>query len=597
MRGLEWPRRRARPGATSLPGRKATKSLPGTLAALALLTGLSAVACSQQASSPSETPAAGPLRLAVEPGVPPGTEALARVFSGLLGMDVTSVDASARPQLTVSLEAPPATANDGTPSEERASTAVAYRYWVPVAPFWSRLEGLTWSDLRAALTSGSGAPASASALYLPSDLREELERAIGAPVAASNAGGALRWLPQTEIAAALADDEGALALLPLEAVDYHVRSLALDGIDLVRGVGRFEDYPLANRLWLTIDRQAIEEAPPSLQAAAEGLVELLRRHFQTQAAPRPIRLLATGDIIPARCVYARQLAYQDFRHAFLATADVLRAADITVGSLDASLSDAGQPIGCTRTFNLLAPARSVEGLTFAGFDVLTVASNHAKDCGASACGDQALLDTLVNLEASGIAAVGGGRNLAEARSARVLTVNGVRFAFLGYDDIGSSDYGATEASPGTAPLAFGALGEDVARARQEADVVIVLNHWGTEYTPLPTERQQGLAWEAVGAGATLVIGNHPHAVQAVEFLEGGFVSYALGNFVFDQDWSLETQQGVVLEAVFHGARLVSVRYLPVHIHDMHQPRWAEPSEGEAILARMEEASRGLPSFP
>jgi poly-gamma-glutamate synthesis protein (capsule biosynthesis protein) len=515
----------------------------------------------------------------------------------MLGTEVTSVDPGARPHLTISSQAPPASAEEGTSSDGGLSTAVAYRYWAPVAPFWSRLEGLTWSDLRAALTTGSNAPAGASALYLPSNLREELERAVGGPIAAPDSGSAVRWLPQAEIPAALASGQGGLGLLPLEAVDYHVRSLALDGIDMVRGVGPSEDYPLANRLWLTIDQEAVAEAPPSLRTAAEGLVDLLRRHFQAQAAPQPIRLLATGDIIPARCVYAQQLAYQDFHHAFLATADVLRAADITVGSLDASLSDAGQPIGCTPTFSLLAPARSIEGLTFAGFDVLTVASNHARDCGASPCGDQAFLETLANLETAGIAAVGGGRNLAEARSGRVLTVNGVRFAFLGYDDIGSSDYGATEDSPGTAPLAFGPLGEDVARARLEADVVIVLNHWGTEYTPVPTERQRALAREAVGAGATLVIGNHPHAVQAVEFLEGGFVSYALGNFVFDQDWSLETQQGVVLEAVFHGARLVSVRFLPVHIYDQHQPRWAEPSEGESILARMEEASRGLTPFP
>jgi poly-gamma-glutamate synthesis protein (capsule biosynthesis protein) len=459
------------------------------------------------------------------------------------------------------------------------------------------LEGLAWSDLRAALTGSATAPAGASALYAPSDLRDELERAVGEPIAAPDSGSAVRWLPQSEIPAALASDEGGLGLLPLEAVDYRVRSLALDGIDMVRGVGPSEDYPLANRLWLAIDQDAVEGAPPSLRTAAEGLVDLLRRHFQAQAAPRPIRLLATGDIIPARCVYARQLAYQDFRHAFLATADVLRAADITVGSLDASLYDAGQPIGCTETFSLLAPARSIEGLTFAGFDIVTVASNHAKDCGASACGNQAFLDTLANLETAGIAAVGGGRNLAEARSGRVLTVNGVRFAFLGYDDIGSSDYGATVDSPGTAPLAFGTLGEDVARARLQADVVIVLNHWGTEYTSVPTERQRGLAWEAVDAGATLVIGNHPHWPQAVEFLKGGLVSYALGNFVFDQDWSLETQQGVVMEAVFHGARLVSVRFLPIHIYDQHQPRWAGPSEGKSILARMEDASRGLPPFP
>lgn len=528
--------------------------------------------------------------------MPPGTEALAHTLARLLAVDVLAVETGARPHLTISLQAPPASAEGGTASGRGLSTAVAYRYWVPVAPFWSRLEGLAWSDLRLALTGGS-APAGVSALYLPLDLRRELEQALGMTMPTPDAGGAVRWLPQAEVAAALASDRGALGLLPLEAVDYRVRSLALDGIDPVRGSGPLEEYPLVNRLWLTVDHEAVEEAAPFQRAAVEALVDLLSRHFQTQAAPRPIRLLVTGDIIPARCVYARHLALEDFRHAFLTTADLLWAADITVGSLDASLSDAGEPSGCAPTYSLLAPARSIEGLTFAGFDVLTVASNHAKDCGASACGDQAFLETLANLEAAGIAAVGGGRNLAEARSARVLTVNGVRFAFLGYDEIAPSDYGAGEDSPGTAPLEFGLLGGDVARLRESADVVIVLNHWGVEYTPVPTERQRRLAREAVGAGATLVIGNHPHVVQAVEFLEGGFVAYALGNFVFDQDWSLETQQGVVLEAVFHGTRLVSVRFLPVHIHDQHQPRWAEPAEGESILRRMEEASAGLSPLP
>jgi len=565
---------------------KAKKALSGTLAALAVLIGLTAAACPQDQPNPPQTPVAGPLRLAVEAGAPSGTEALAVAIGRVLAVEVTAVDPAVRPHLTISLRPPPAEDADHT-------TVVAYRYWVPVAPFWSRLEGLAWSDLRAAMTGSSAAPAGASVLYVPLELREELERAVGAPMPPSDAGGAVRWASQAEIPAALADDESALGLLPLEAVDYRVRSLALDGLDPVRGSGPFDAYPLANRLWLTVDRGAVEDSGPELEAAVESLVNILNLHFQSQAAPRPIRLLATGDIIPARCVYAQQLAYQDFRHAFLATADGLRAADITVGSLDASLSDAGEPIGCVRTFSLLAPARSIEGLTFAGFDVMTVASNHAKDCGASVCGDQALLDTLANLEAAGIAPVGGGRNLAEARSGRVLTVNGVRFAFLGYDEVATSDYGATGTTPGTAPLAFGLLGEDVARLRAEADVVIVLNHWGTEYTPIPTERQRGLAREAVSAGATLVIGNHPHAVQAVEFRESGFVAYALGNFVFDQDWSLETQQGVVMEAVFHGARLVSVRFLPIHIYDQHQPRWAEPLEGESILDRMEEASKSL----
>lgn len=81
-----------------------------------------------------------------------------------------------------------------------------------------------------------------------------------------------------------------------------------------------------------------------------------------------------------------------------------------------------------------------------------MATNHVKDCGTAACGDTAFLDTLANLERAGIAYVGGGRNLIEARSPHVLEVKGTRFAFLGYDEVASQYYGATPDRPGTAPL-------------------------------------------------------------------------------------------------------------------------------------------------
>ncbi len=314
----------------------------------------------------------------------------------------------------------------------------------------------------------------------------------------------------------------------------------------------------------------------------------------TATPGQPIRLLFTGDIIPARCVYTRQLAYNDFRHAFLALGPYLSGADITVGSLDATLSDAGRPLGCVRTYNLLAPPESVEGLVFAGFDVLTIATNHAKDCGSGGlvC-DEALLDTIVNLRGAGIETVGGGSNPEEARSPAVISVRGTRFAFLGYDDI-ASYYHADEGQPGTASLDASSLRADIARARQAADVVVVLPHWGREYTATPTQRQRELAATAIEAGATLVIGNHPHWAQAVEQPDGAFVAYALGNFVFDQDWSRETRQGVVLEAVFQGSTLASVNLVPISIQDMHQPTLAPPEEAEEILRRIREASEGLP---
>jgi poly-gamma-glutamate synthesis protein (capsule biosynthesis protein) len=234
----------------------------------------------------------------------------------------------------------------------------------------------------------------------------------------------------------------------------------------------------------------------------------------------------------------------------------------------------------------------VDGFRLAGYDVMTVATNHVKDCGASSCGDVAFLDTLANLRAAGIAPVGGGRNLAEARAPAVIEANGVRFAFLGYDAI-APHYHAGETSAGTAPLREDDLREDVTSARANAEVVVVLPQWGIEYTSVPTVEQRRLGHMAIEAGATLVVGNHPHQVQANEVFGDAFVAYALGNFVFDQDWSVETEQGAILEAVFWGARLRSVRYHPVRIVDRHQPVFAGPDEARQIVARILEVSAAL----
>ena len=95
----------------------------------------------------------------------------------------------------------------------------------------------------------------------------------------------------------------------------------------------------------------------------------------------------------------------------------------------------------------------------------------------------------------------------------------------------------------------------------------------------------------------MIVGNHPHWVQAHEQIGKMFVAYALGNFVFDQDWSLETQQGAVLEATFTGTRLTSTRYTAIHIYDAYQPRLAEPSEAQQILDRIETASAKLVGAP
>jgi poly-gamma-glutamate synthesis protein (capsule biosynthesis protein) len=225
--------------------------------------------------------------------------------------------------------------------------------------------------------------------------------------------------------------------------------------------------------------------------------------------------------------------------------------------------------------------------------VITVATNHAKDCGErGGCGDATFLDTLAVLRGAGIKTAGGGATLAEARRPAIVTAGGVRFAFLGYDDI-AAHYQAGASRPGTAPLGPATLDEDIRAARAAADVVIVLPHWGEEYTAHPTARQRRLAAAAVEAGAMLVVGNHPHAVQAAAPLGDGYVAYALGNFIFDQDWSPEPTEGVVLEATFRGARLVAVRFLPVRTEGRLRTVPLTGADAGRVLARMMEAAARL----
>ncbi|MDE3095905.1 MAG: CapA family protein [Chloroflexota bacterium] len=333
------------------------------------------------------------------------------------------------------------------------------------------------------------------------------------------------------------------------------------------------------------------EAPPLVTATPPAPT--------ATSAPSPVptvepvtHLLFTGDLIPARCVYAKVRAIGDWTAPFQPLHGILTAADITVGSLDATLSDAGTPIGCTPTFNLAGPAAAVAGLKYAGYDVISHAANHIKDCGVAACGDNARFQTDINLIAAGIQPVGDGADLAAARRAVVVERNGVRFAFLAYDDI-APWYHATAGSPGSAPMDPATVGEDIAAARKLADVVIVLPHWGVEYTASPSARQRAFARASAAAGADLVIGNHPHWVQAHEQIGRTFVAYALGNFVFDQSWSLETQQGALLDVTFTGTRVTATGYTPVHIYDQYQPRLAPPDEAAAIMRRIDDATAAL----
>jgi poly-gamma-glutamate capsule biosynthesis protein CapA/YwtB (metallophosphatase superfamily) len=257
--------------------------------------------------------------------------------------------------------------------------------------------------------------------------------------------------------------------------------------------------------------------------------------------------------------------------------------------LDSSLSDEAPPMPCPKSMNLISPSHMVAGLQYAGYDVITIATNHIKDCGEKGfeCDNKALLDTITTLRAAGIQPVGAGNNLQESRLPVIVERSGIRFAFLGINQIDERVW-ATENIPGTAPLSgayIGKIKDEIISARQIADVVIVLPHWGVEQASEPEDTQRAWAREFINAGASLVIGNHPHIIQPMEIFSDKLIFYALGNFIFDQEHNFQ-RESIVVEVNFNGAKIESWKLRPVSINYYTlQSHWAEDAEAGSILAR------------
>jgi hypothetical protein len=218
-----------------------------------------------------------------------------------------------------------------------------------------------------------------------------------------------------------------------------------------------------------------------------------------------------------------------------------------------------------------------------GIDVVTLASNHITDQGVGA-----LQETLDLFEENGIKAFGAGMNLADAMKPAVLDVRGVRFAFVGFNEIpGATRAGASVA--GVTWLTEANVRKSVAAARKVADVVIVVPQWGwPEYHANFTARQKTQMQLFFDAGADQVIGHGTHwsGPTSITQDDRGFhlVMASHGNFLFGQDWSRQTQEGVILEATFVGSELAQVRLHPYIMLDQAQANLTNPTtDGKFIV--------------
>ena len=289
---------------------------------------------------------------------------------------------------------------------------------------------------------------------------------------------------------------------------------------------------------------------------------------------KTITLIATGDVIPVRATNLVAVQKNDFSWAFKNIAETLKSGDITFINLETPLIKNCQPTNEGMVF--CGDIRHLQGLLLSGVDVASLANNHAGNYGESG-----VKETVELLNKNGIETTGVNGPLYK-------TVKGVKFAFLGYDDI-------TTPQPGVSNADETKIKTEVAAARKNADIVIVQYHWGVEYQTQPDDRQKTLGHLTIDDGADLVIGNHPHWIQPIEFYKGKLITYAHGNTVFDQEWSQKTKEGVIGRYTFYNKKLVDVEYLPLLIKDFGQPSFLEGQAKQKILRDMSNQSLILAS--
>jgi len=307
----------------------------------------------------------------------------------------------------------------------------------------------------------------------------------------------------------------------------------------------------------------------------------------TQKAPQPsaeaadqqrITVAAVGDIMLGRNYPEEDLPPDDGKEMLEAVSPILHSADIAIGNLEGVLNDGGQPFKkCQESgscFLFRTPSRFVHRLAEAGFDVVSLANNHARDFG-----EEGRSATMANLDSMGI------RHSGRIGDVASWTVAGRRVAFIAFaTSAGSYDL---RDIPEMQRLVSGLSAKN--------DVVIVMFHGGAEgsemiHVPFSTEIFHGedrgdvarFARAAVDAGADLVIGSGPHVPRGMELRNDHLIVYSLGNFATYQGINVSGRNGLapILSVTLDGEG----RFVSGHIYSNRQERPAGPQPDPSFSA-------------
>ena len=259
--------------------------------------------------------------------------------------------------------------------------------------------------------------------------------------------------------------------------------------------------------------------------------------------PKKMSLIAVGDVLIHESVYKDAYSNNkyDFSPMFSDVKDIINKYDLKYCNQESTIGGSALGISGYPSFN--SPDEIGDDITDLGFNLISLANNHALDKGMDA-----VLYSNSYWKTKDVITAGSYSTQEERDNVKVYEKNGIKYAFLAYTTLSNAkvpnDYIINMYSAARAK-------EDIDKIKDQVDVIIVSMHWGVEFYNEPNESQRQIAEYLSSLGVNVIIGSHPHVVQPVEYIGDTLVIYSLGNFISNQlsiasNYSKDTNPGIGL---------------------------------------------------
>lgn len=282
-----------------------------------------------------------------------------------------------------------------------------------------------------------------------------------------------------------------------------------------------------------------------------------------------IKIACVGDIMCGDSFYAMghgvASSLDKYGNRFLPSeiVDILSGHDVVLGNVECPLSDKRRKNYVLRSLHMRGRPESAGYLAGWGLTVANVANNHILEHGHDAA-----IDTVYNLQEVGVITIGAGKDKLFRNGLQIeeITFGNHVLAFIGIC-LRREKYAFNGGSEIEEIL------ETIKTLNRHEKIVCISIHWGDEFMDRPSIRQKQIAQMMTEMGAKLIIGHHPHVVQGIENINGGFVAYSLGNFMFDSFLS-STKWSLILSITMSGKEIIQWECIPIEKDNEHRPQIA-----------------------